>query len=288
MLRLCGSRKTLCDGFSRRDLLQIGGLGMFGLSLSDALRLQALGTEATPAPSFGKAKACILLFPFGSPPQHETFDPKPAAPAEIQGELKAISTSVPGVQIGERLPEVAKIMDRMTVVRSMNHPYPLHGVAYALSGIQEYNTTLEANPRASQHWPFIGSIVDYLDERRSGGQMPDVPRNMGLPWLFGSKGTVPNLAGPYAAFLGPAYDPVWTNYEGQGSKVVPKLTDGQVNEVRDPFGGVKPGGKFKLGSDLPADLSIDRLGVRRSLLAQFDSVRQQLAEHHQASATIWN
>ena len=97
MLRLCGSRKTLCDGFSRRDLLQIGGLGMFGLSLSDALRLQALGTEAAPAPSFGKAKACILLFPFGSPPQHETFDPKPAAPAEIQGELKAISTSVPGV-----------------------------------------------------------------------------------------------------------------------------------------------------------------------------------------------
>jgi hypothetical protein len=282
MLRLCGSRKTLCDGFSRRDLLHIGGLGMFGLGLSDALRLQALASEVTTAPSFGKAKACILLFPFGSPPQHETFDPKPDAPAEIQGELKAIATSVPGVQIGEGLPQVARMMDRMTVVRSMNHPYPLHGVAYALSGIQEYDTTLEVVPRAARQWPFIGSIVDYLDEQRSAGLLPGVPRNIGLPWLFGSKGTVPNLAGPYAAFLGPNYDPVWTDYDGKGSKVVPKLGDSQANDVRDPFGGVEPGGKFKLGADLPADLSIDRLGVRRSLLAQFDAAQQQLAQQQRA------
>jgi hypothetical protein len=282
MLRLAGSRKTLCDGFSRRDLLQIGGLGMFGLGLNDALHLQALAHETAPRPAFGKAKACILLFLFGSPPQHETFDPKPDAPAEIQGELKAMATSVPGIQICERLPQVAKIMDRLTIVRSLNHPYPLHGVAYALSGIPDYNTNLEISPRAAAQRPFIGSIVDYLDERRAGGKPADVPRNVGLPWLFGSKGTVPNLSGPYAAFLGSAYDPVWTDYDGKGSKIVPKLTDGQTQEVRDPFAGVEPGGKFKFGSDLPADLSIERLGVRRSLLGQFDSLRAQLAENAQA------
>jgi hypothetical protein len=284
MLRLCGSRKTACDGFTRRDLLQIGGLGMFGLGLSDALRMQATGHEADLPHSFGKAKACILLFLFGSPSQHETFDPKPAAPVEIQGELKAISTSVPGIQIGERLPQVAKLMDRMTLVRSLHHPYPLHGVAYALSGIHEYDTTLELAPRAARQWPFIGSIVDYIDEQRAGGRFPEVPRNMGLPWLFGSKGTIPNLAGPYAAFLGPAYDPIWTDYDGHGSKVVPKLTDDQKADVLDPFAGVKAGGQFQLGGGLPPDLSTDRLGVRRSLLAQFDAARQQLAQHGHAQS----
>ncbi|HUY88420.1 MAG TPA: DUF1501 domain-containing protein, partial [Pirellulales bacterium] len=76
MLRILGSRKTLCDGLSRRDLLQIGSTGMLGLGLADALRLQAAADTAARPASFGKAKACILLFPFGSPPQHETFDPK--------------------------------------------------------------------------------------------------------------------------------------------------------------------------------------------------------------------
>src|SRR5437867_8264351 len=139
MLRILGSRKTLCDGISRRDFLHIGGLGVLGVGLSDVLGLQAAQAAiAKPTSGFGKAKACILLFPYGSPPQHETFDPKPNAPAEIQGELKAIATSVPGLRIGERLPNVARVMDRVTVVRSMSHPYPLHGVAYAVSGIPTY------------------------------------------------------------------------------------------------------------------------------------------------------
>jgi hypothetical protein len=84
MLRILGTRRTLCDGVTRRDLLQIGGIGALGLGLADA----AKAAEASPsAATFGKAKACILLFPYGSPSSHETFDPKPGAPAEIQGEM---------------------------------------------------------------------------------------------------------------------------------------------------------------------------------------------------------
>src|SRR5579864_3592118 len=118
MLRLLGSKTTLCNGFTRRDLLHIGGLGALGFGLSDLFRLQEAGA-ATPVRSFGKAKACILLFPYGSPPQHETFDPKPEAPAEIQGEMGAIATRVPGLAIGEGLPRIAQMADRITVVRSL-------------------------------------------------------------------------------------------------------------------------------------------------------------------------
>src|SRR6478672_5896752 len=102
MLRFLGSRKRLCDGLTRRDLLHAGGLGLFGLGLSDFLRLSQAQAAAAPARRFGQARGCILVYLVGAPPQHETFDPKPAAPAEVQGELKAISSSVRGVQICER------------------------------------------------------------------------------------------------------------------------------------------------------------------------------------------
>lgn len=279
MLPLFGSRKILCDGIARRDLLQLGGLGALGLTLGDALRLrEAQAAAATSGLGFGKAKACILLFPFGSPPQHETFDPKPDAPREVQGEFGAAATNVPGINICDRLPKTAQVMDRITVVRSMTHPYPVHGVAYALTGMPTYTPAVEAKPRAPEHWPFLGSAVDFLERQRAGGQSPAVPRNMGLPWRFGSKSSIPTLAGPYAAFLGQAYDPVWTDFDGRGSKVVPKLTDGQNVEVRDPFAGLEPGGKFRLSQDaeLPPEMSLERIGLRRSLMRQFDQANSWL------------
>lgn len=280
MLRILGSRKVLCDGLTRRDLLHVGGLGALGLTLADALRLHESQAAVQPAvgglaSAFGRAKACILLFPYGSPPQHETFDPKPDAPAEIQGEMRAISTAVPGLTVCDRLPSVARIVDRITVVRSVTHPYPVHGVAYAVTGLPTYTPDLETRPRDPQHWPFIGSIVDYLEERRTGGALPPVPRNVGLPWLLNSKTDLDVSAGPYAAFLGQAYDPVWTDFEGQGTKIAPKYTDGQAKEFMDPFGGITAEGRFHLSpaAKLPAELSIERVNLRRSLLGQFDRAR---------------
>lgn len=277
MLRLCGSPRTLCDGLTRRDFLQIGGLGALGLGLADALRLQAAQPARPQSAGFGSARACILLFPYGSPPQHETFDPKPDAPAEVQGEMKAISTAVPGTRICDHLPRTARIMDRVTVVRSVTHPYPEHGVAYAVSGIPTYSPVLETRPRDPQHWPFIGSVVDYLEEKRTGLRVPSVPRNVGLPWLLNSKTDLRVDAGPYAAFLGQAYDPVWADFDGEGTRVTPRYTDGQTRDFRSPFGGVTPAGRFHLSSagQLPADVPSDRLGRRRSLLEQFDRLRRQ-------------
>src|SRR5262245_44557624 len=132
MLRILGSPRHLCNGWTRREMLWAGGLSLFGLGLSDYLRwTTAPAADRRALPHFGRAKACILLYLYGSPSQLETFDPKPDAALEIRGELKSIRSRLPGLDVCELLPNAAKVMDRVTVVRSLTHPYPIHGVAYA-------------------------------------------------------------------------------------------------------------------------------------------------------------
>lgn len=276
MFEFAGSRKTLCDGVTRRDLLHLGGLSLFGLPLSGFLGLSAQAPAApTGANRFGQAKACILIHLFGAPAQHETFDPKPAAPREVQGEMKAISTSVPGVEIGEGLPQVAAIADRLTLVRSLTHNLPFHGVHYAISGIPNISPTVEADPNDRTLWPSIGSVVEYLDEQR-GGASPAVPRNIGMPFVLYSKANFRPLGGPYGGFLGSRYDPVWTAFEAGGTKAVPNPT--AKPDVLDPFGGIRPGDRFDLAGSgsLPEGITPQRLGLRRALMEQFDHTRRWL------------
>ncbi|MBM3458094.1 MAG: DUF1501 domain-containing protein, partial [Armatimonadetes bacterium] len=211
MIELHGNPRQLCTGLTRRGLLHIGGLGAFGVTLAEALGLPSAAASGKPRSRFGQAKACILLYKYGSPPQHETYDPKPDAPAEIQGEMKAIPTAVPGIRICEHLPRVAQIADRLTFVRSLTHPYALHGTVYATSGIPDVDTKIEAQPRHPRQWPFIGSVVDYLEEQRNPNRTPEIPRNVAVPFVMGSKNEYPPLAGPYGAMLGPRYDPVYTD-----------------------------------------------------------------------------
>jgi hypothetical protein len=279
VLRILGSPTTLCDGLTRRDLLHLGGLGAFNLTLPSFLKLQA-GDSRPNSSASGSAKACILLFPYGSPPQHETFDPKPDAPAEVQGELKSIPTVLPGVRVCELLPRIAQVLDRVTVIRSVTHRYPDHGVAYAVSGIPTYTPALETAPRDPRHWPFIGSIVDYLEAKRTGELAPAVPRNVGLPWLLNSRTDLPIVsAGPYAAFLGQGFDPVWAAFDGPGLKIAPKYGESQKKEFLDPFAECGLDGRFRLSStgELPDEVSPTRLTDRRSLLAQFDAARARNA-----------
>lgn len=273
MLSVLGTRKTLCDGLHRRDFMQIGGIGALGLSLADAVSAQT----QTGGASFGKAKSCILLFPYGSPASHETFDPKPERP-DVQGEMRAMATSVPGTHICDHLPRVAAVMDKLTVVRSMTHPYPLHGLAYAVTGIPTYTPELESRARDNRHWPFIGSVVDYIDRQRSQSARSEMPQNIGLPWLVNSKTDNPAVnAGPFGAFLGAEYDPLWTDFDGRGLHVAPKNTVGQTRQYLNPFGGTTPAGRFlPATAQLREDVSVERLGMRQSLLAQFDRQRKMV------------
>lgn len=280
MLRILGSPKRLCNGVTRRDFLHAGGLGVFGLGLADYFRSQAhASSEKKHLASFGRAKSCILLYLYGSPSQLETFDMKPAAPVEIRGEFKPISSSVPGLQVCELLPNLAREMHRVTVLRSVTHPYPIHGVAYATTGVPTIDVAMELSPRDSRHWPFIGSVVGYLDQKAHPHR--EVPANLALPFPMSTRrvGEVAR-AGPYAAFLGSAYNPIWTEFHGKATrKWVKTLTD-QTYDGEEPYMGITPESRFELATatELPTELTLDRLDTRKSLLEQFDIARRDLKD----------
>jgi len=284
MFRILGSKHLQGDGVSRRDLLKVGALGALTAGVDGFLPPGSLAPPSAQAasaraalPGFGQAKSVILLYLYGAASQIETFDPKPKAPVEIRGELDAISTSVPGVQIGELLPLTSKVIDRVTVVRSMSHPFPLHAVAYAVTSNPLIDVPMQMNPRDTRHWPFIGSVVEYLDRKAGVEGPPGVARNIGLPWRLSSRReyAAGDNAGPYAAFLGSAYDPIWTDFEGEGTRESTYTFDKQTITCFDPYGPLKPGAKFGLSreAELPAGMTLDRLDRRRNLLDQFNEAR---------------
>src|SRR5262249_30914266 len=159
MLQILGSRKTLCNGLTRRDFLAAGGLALAGLGTSPARQASAAAARAARAPSFGKARSVILLFLYGGASQLETFDVKPEAPVEIRGGPGSMPPPVPGSRVGEGLPRLARVIDRSTVVRSLTHPYPIHGTAYSVTSNPLLDGAMQDNPRDLRHWPFIGSVV---------------------------------------------------------------------------------------------------------------------------------
>jgi hypothetical protein len=130
MLRILGNPKRCCDGLRRRDFLQVATLGLGGIAAGQVLRqpgAQATTPGACSQTTRGaKAKSVLVLFLYGAPSQMVTFDPKPDAPAETHGEFKAIPTRIPGVRISEHLPHIAGLLDRVTLIRSLIHPYPIH------------------------------------------------------------------------------------------------------------------------------------------------------------------
>ena len=277
MIRVLGGPKRLCDGLTRRDLLTVGSLGLAGLASGRATAAIPAPAPASNLPGFGRAKSCILLFLYGSPSQLETFDPKPDAPSGIRGEFGVIPTSVPGLNVCDRLPLLARVMDKVAVVRSVTHPHPLHGVAYALSGIPRIAGPEELNPRDPAHYPFIGSVVDYADRLARGAGAPDVAGNLLLPWAFSSRrvGEVPR-AGPYAGFLGGAYDPIAAEFDGRGKVHAVKTLQSMTWDEPELYRGVEPDGRFRLGASTGEAIAIDRLDGRRTLLEQLEAARPGL------------
>src|SRR4051794_25636841 len=180
------ARPVACRGPSRRALLKVGLLGAWGLGLDDLFRLRARAAELgakTPA----RATNCILIWLAGGPSHLDTFDPKPDAPKDVRGEFKPIDTSVPGLKISEVLPNLAKMMDHVSLVRSVTSPEADHDRAahHLLTGYR---------PSPALVYPSFGSVVAKTREARRGVlppyvAVPDAP-------LFSSSG-----------YLTPAYDP---------------------------------------------------------------------------------
>jgi hypothetical protein len=203
MLRLHDWGTRLCDGLSRREWLRVGGLGALGLSLPALLEARA---QAAPAAgtSFGKAKACILLFHLGGPPQHETWDPKDDAPVEVRGELKSIASNVPGIHVGELMPRAAKLLDRICVLRAMSTADNAHSSSgyWMLTGVphQPMNTE-NAKPGAPNDWPCTAAIAHHLRHGKNG-----LPSSITLPEPIWNTGMI-FWPGQDGGFLGRSADP---------------------------------------------------------------------------------
>ncbi|HEY1188343.1 MAG TPA: DUF1501 domain-containing protein [Gemmata sp.] len=282
MLRVLGNPKRLCNGVTRRDLLTAGAA--LGLTLPAFLRAQA----ERPAPAkagashdrhFGRAKSCILLFLYGSPSQLELADQKPDAPVEIRGELKSIRSTLPGCDVCELLPHTSRVMHNVTVVRSVTHKYPLHGVAYATTSIPEIDAPIELSPHDSKHWPFIGSVVSHLEHRGApAGARKPVPDNIALPFPFSSQRTGEvQRAGPYPAFLGNQFAPHYASFRGKATKKITKTLTDRTIEFDEPYAGTSEDSYFALGGEPAADLTLDRLNTRKSLLDQLEDARRSRA-----------
>lgn len=277
MLRVLGSPKRLCDGLTRRDLLQVGSTAFGGLALSQFLQANSAAGSST-ADSFGRAKNCIVLFLYGSPSQLETFDMKPAAPVEIRGTMQPIASSLPGLDVCEHLPRLAKVMDKTTVIRSVTHPYPIHGVAYAMTGIPIIDVAMELNPRDVGHHPYFGSCVEFIDRAQRPAEA-SAAQNIALPFPFSSKRSdQPFRAGPYASYLGAAYDPLWTEFVGEGTKSCVKARPGFRYEGPEPYLACTRDSHFRLAAveGSGRGMLLDRLNKRRSLADQFTDARRDL------------
>src|SRR4030081_20313 len=142
--------------------MRAGGLTALGLSLPELLHgwttVSVIG-RAT------RAKSCIVLFLMGGPPQHETWDPKPDAPIEIRGDLRPISSALPGLQVGELIPRTARLVRQISVLRAVSTNDNAHSSSgyWMLTGYPHQPTNVEnAKPGAPNDWPCLGAIVKRL------------------------------------------------------------------------------------------------------------------------------
>jgi len=171
---------------NRRAMLKVGALSLGGLTLPGLLAARAKAGQS----SLSNKKSVILIWQAGGPSHIDMYDLKPNAPAEVRGEFKPINTNVPGIQIGELLPQQAKIFDKLSVVRSAFHTNAGHGMGsqWMQTG---YHATIEVNDNI---YPSTGSVVAKL----KGPNDPGLPAYVNLPRKapFGN-----------AAYLGASFNP---------------------------------------------------------------------------------
>ena len=184
---------TNCEGVSRRDCLRLGLSTLIGGGLVDALRLRGVAASAANAPK--RPTSCILVWLDGGPSHYETFDPKPEAPSEIRGDFEPIATSVPGIHFSRHMTELARIADKLAVVRSIRHDQGNHGAGnhYMMTGAPT-RIPVGCGAFVSFH-PSLGSVT--ARERGAAGGLPPY---FSLPKMSRSGG--PNFLGAkYAPFV---------------------------------------------------------------------------------------
>lgn len=239
------SQSSACPGFhtaekfSRRTLLKVGGLGMLGLTLPKLLAAEALAPGSALSAPKARAKSVIFLYQFGGPSHLDMFDMKPNASDKIRSPHKPIASSADGIQVSERLPDVAKVMDKVTLIRSMTHKMLNHNSAsyYALTGHAPPVDDIRLRDTLDLA-PAYGSVVDALAP--VSGELPTF---VAYPHVCRDGAITP---GQHASFLGKQHDPLLV--------------------LRDPNAG-----DFSLPElSLPNGVSFERLTARRELQKMID------------------
>lgn len=241
-----------CEGFqqasamSRRGIMQFGGVSLLSSGL-----MNVLAGRAQAATRKGRIKSCLLLFQAGGVSQCDTFDMKPDCDETIRGEFRPIDSNVPGMHVCEHLPNMARQMDKVCVVRSVHHRMLCHNPAIyaALSGREVGESLAVSNKTfaSREDYPHMGSVVARLIEKPAA-----LPSFVSLPFTL-RNGPAPS-PGQSAGFMGAAYDPYLV--------------------LRDPNAK-----GFKMDElELPAEMNADRASRRQSLLQRFDSGIRRLEQ----------
>jgi hypothetical protein len=234
------------SGPSRRELLRIGGLTALGLSTCGLERLRALADPGSPAAKY-RQNSCLFVFLFGGPSHIDLWDMKPGAPAEIRGEFRPVATAVPGIQLCEHLPLLARAMGSFCLLRSMTHRMPVHGPACSemYTGRPYFGppTTDQARP---EDWPSLASLVTRFGPKDAGW-----PPSVVLPW--------------------------YTQFAGQDRPIAGQV-GGRMGEVNRPFlvqGDPSQPGFHVAGLRLPEGLSLGRVATRNSLKESLDGAGER-------------
>ncbi|MGE0605480.1 MAG: DUF1501 domain-containing protein [Pirellulales bacterium] len=225
---------------SRRQLLQVGGLGLMGVTLPRLLQAQARAAEAGLVP---QADACVVIFLNGGPSHLDMWDMKPDAADGIRGEFKPIASSLPGYQISEHLPRLATQMHRATVVRSMHHTVNnAHALAVytSLTGHDRGDGNVAVGT-GGQDVPCIGATMALLRP-----PPPAIVPHVCLPYITKEGAGGPPQPGFFGGYIGRAYDPLFVLND-------PNAPDFSVPELT-----------------LTADVSASRLAGRKELFSRLD------------------
>lgn len=239
----CNHASTFAQSsFGRRHLLRAGGLSLLGLSASTLRTWQA--ASAAGAGRSPRPHSCVFIFLFGGPSHIDLWDQKPYAPLEIRGDFSSIDTAVPGIQLCEHLPLMAKEMDKFCLLRSMTHKMNVHGPACSeiYSGREYFGPPItdQAKP---EDWPSLSSLVMRFKPTASG-----LPSSVVLPWYSQFVGQDKRIAGQTGGRMGEQYNPF--------------LVQGDPTDTNFEVQGVK----------LPGDVSLSRFGRRTDLLDHIDDL----------------
>ncbi len=235
MLHIPGQTAPLCDGYSRRELLRIGAIGLGGLSLPRLLRARATARESGLRP---RAKSVIVLFNGGGIPHHETWDPKPDAPLEVRGPFGVIPTRTPGLRVGELMPRTASLTDRIAVIRTMVTGDNSHSSSgyQMLTGVPHIPLSREnATPGKPNDWPPYNAVIRALRPAVNG--LPSsivLPRRLAnFDGLYPWPGTTAGVLGGRFEAWALSCDPSDPQFTAPGCEASPDVPAARVDLRRE-------------------------------------------------------